>query len=64
MRIDDCKKVSVKEVKGAVGEMMDEARSRLEDYSGEKMDEAKARLEDAAVELVETQAQDAIDHVA
>ena len=64
MRIDDCKKVSVKEVKGAISETMDEAKSRLEDFAGEKMNEAKARLEDAAVELVETQVQDVIDHVA
>ena len=64
MRIDDCKKVSVKEVKGAICETMDEAKVRLEDYSGEKMNEVKARLEDAAVELVETQVQDVIDHVA
>ena len=49
MSIDDCRNISVKEVKGAFGEMMDEA---------------KARVKDATVEIVETQAQEAIDHVA
>ena len=34
--------------------MMDEAKSRLEDFVGEKMNEAKAKIEDATVELVET----------
>ena len=63
MNIDDCKKVSVKEVKGAVDEMMDEAKARFEGFVGEKMNEAKARLEDAAIEMVETQAQEAKNHV-
>ena len=49
LSIDDCRNISVKEVKGAFGEMMDEA---------------KARVKDATVEIVETQAQEAIDHVA
>ena len=44
--------------------MMDEAKSRLESFVGEKMNEAKAKIEDAAVELVESQVQNAIDHVA
>ena len=37
--------------------MMDEAKSRLEDFVCEKMNEAKAKLEDAAVEIVESKAQ-------
>ena len=44
--------------------MMDEARSRVQDFAGEKMNEVKARIEDAAVELVETQVQDVTDNVA
>ena len=44
--------------------MMDEARSRVQDFAGEKMNEAKARLEDAAVEIIESKANEAIDLVA
>ena len=44
MNIGDCKRVTVKKVKGAVGEIMDEAKSRLEGFVGEKMNEAKARI--------------------
>ena len=43
--------------------MMDEAKARFEGFVGEKMNEAKARLEDAAIEMVETQAQEAKNHV-
>ena len=44
--------------------MMDEARSRVQGFAGEKMNEAKARLEDKAVEIIESKAHEAIDHVA
>ena len=64
MSIDDCKQVSVKEVKGAIGKMMDEAKARVQGFAGKKMNEAKARLEDKAVEIIESKAHEAIDHVA
>ena len=37
--------------------MIDEAKSRVEGFAGEIMNEAKAKLEDAAVEIVESKAQ-------
>ena len=57
MSIDECKIVSVKVVKSAVSEMMDEAKTRVEGFAGEKMNEAKSKLEDVAVEILESKAQ-------
>ena len=62
--IDDCRNISVKELKSAVGEMKHEAKGSLKSLAVEQIEENKERVVDAAVGIVEDKAQETIDHVA
>ena len=64
MSTDDCKNISVKDLKSAAIENLHEAKGSLKSAAVEQIEDNKERLVDAAVGIVEDKAQEAIDHVA